>query len=78
MSSPRLEAALARLYADAAFRAAFLADAEAALAGAGLDPAERAALRTIDRADLALAAESYAAKRKWQNTLRFSALRAES
>ena len=63
MSSPALEAVLARLYADEAFLEAFLKDAEAALCSVGLDAAERAALLAVDRDDLALAAESYAAKR---------------
>jgi hypothetical protein len=63
MSSPRLEAFLARLYTDEALLAAFLADAATALAGSGLTPAEEEAVAAIDRNGLAVAARSYRAKR---------------
>jgi len=63
MSSPALEAFLARLYAEEAALARFLDDPDAVLAASGLDPAERAALGVIDRAGLVMAAHSFAAKR---------------
>ena len=63
MSSPRFEALLARLYVDAELRRRFLADPRAAAREAGLDPADAEALARIDRAGLALAARSFAAKR---------------
>jgi len=63
MSSPVLEAFLARLYADEAVLARFLDDPGAVLAVSGLDPAEQAALAAIDRAGLIMAARSFAAKR---------------
>ena len=63
MSSPRLEAFLARLYTDAAALAAFLrAPAECARA-AGLDAAETAAMAEADQIGLAMAAASFVAKR---------------
>ena len=63
MSSPALEAFLARLYADEAALAGFLAGPAAALAAAGLAPDERAALLAIDRPGLIMAAHSFRAKR---------------
>ena len=63
MSSPALEAFLARLYADETALARFLDDPDAALAASGLDPAEQSALAAIDRAGLIMAARSFAAKR---------------
>jgi hypothetical protein len=63
MSAPSVEAVLARLYVDPAFRARFLAAPEATLAAAGLAPEECRALAALDRVGLALAADSFAAKR---------------
>ena len=63
MSSPALEAFLARLYADAAALERFLADSPAALTDADLAPDDRAALLAIDRSGLVMAARSYRAKR---------------
>jgi uncharacterized protein (DUF3084 family) len=63
MSSPALEAFLARLYADEVALSQFLADPDAVPASAGLDPAERAALAAIDRVGLVMAARSFRAKR---------------
>ncbi|OYT73627.1 MAG: hypothetical protein CFK52_01530 [Chloracidobacterium sp. CP2_5A] len=62
MSSPRLEAFLARLYADEEFRERFLAAPEAATEMLGLTPEERAALATIDLTGLELAARVFARK----------------
>jgi hypothetical protein len=63
VSSPALEAFLARLYADDAVLAAFLVDAAVVLDAAVLDPEERAAVVAIDRNALVMAARSYRAKR---------------
>jgi hypothetical protein len=63
VSTPALEAFLARLYTDAALRARFLADREASLAAAALGAEDEAALRTIDAVGLQMAASSLAAKR---------------
>jgi hypothetical protein len=63
MSSPGIEAFLARLYTDDAALAAFLAAPGAAAAAAGLDAAEIAALAAIDRNGLVMAARSFGAKR---------------
>jgi hypothetical protein len=63
MSSPALEAFLARLYADESALAGFLADPSAILVGSQLDPAEQAALAAIDRNGLIMAARSFRAKR---------------
>ena len=68
VSRPALEAFLARLYVDDAFRAAFLADPGAAAKNGGLTAAEAAALEAIDREGLALAAESFAHKRNGRPT----------
>ena len=61
--SPGFEAFLARLYVDAEFRDAFLADAERVARAAALPADEVAALVAIDREGLALAATSFAHKR---------------
>ena len=58
-----LEAYLARLYTDAVARETFLSDAEAAARAAGLGEDDIDSLKTIDRAGLRMAAESYASKR---------------
>ena len=63
MSSPAFEGFLARLYVDRDFRARFLADPEGTARRAGLGCGDRAALRTIDRVGLELAAMSYEKKR---------------
>jgi hypothetical protein len=64
MSSPRLEAFLARLYTDDALLERFLEDPQAAAAGCGLDAAELADLALIDRPGLVMAARSFAFKRR--------------
>jgi hypothetical protein len=58
------EAFLARLYVDAEVRGRFLADPRAQAAAAGLSAEEIEALVQIDRVGLALAAESFARKRR--------------
>jgi hypothetical protein len=58
-----VEAVLARLYVEPDFRARFLAAPEATLAASGLTPEECRALAALDRVGLALAADSFAAKR---------------
>jgi hypothetical protein len=63
MSRPAFEAFLARLYTDAALRAAFLADPGGVARAAGLSEPEVATLATIDRQGLTLAADSFAHKR---------------
>jgi len=60
---PAFEAFLARLYVDAVFRAAFLADQLGVARAAGLEEDEVAALGAIDRQGLVLAANSFAHKR---------------
>ena len=64
MSGITLEAMLARLYTDAELRAAFLASPEQIARNAGLCAADVAALQSIDRAGLMMAADSYAWKRR--------------
>ncbi len=66
MSSPVLEAFLARLYTDEAALAAFLAAPDEAMRQAGLDTAAIAALRAVDRDSLVMAARSFRAKRTEQ------------
>jgi hypothetical protein len=63
VSGVALEAFLARLYVDPELRRRFLEDPAGVAAGAGLAPAEQAALAAIDRQGLGLAARSFAAKR---------------
>ena len=63
MSSPAFEGFLARLYVDAAFRARFLADPEGEARRAGLGCAGVAAVKSIDRVGLEMAARSYELKR---------------
>ena len=63
MSRPAFEAFLARLYVDADFRAAFLADPIGVARAQALDETEGAALAAIDRQGLRLAADSFAHKR---------------
>jgi hypothetical protein len=66
MSSPALEAFLARLYTDEAALAAFLADPASSARAAGLAAGEIVALASIDRAGLVMAARSIGAKRARQ------------
>jgi len=66
MSSPALEAFLARLYTDEAALAAFLGAPDEAMRRAGLDAAALAALRALDRDSLVMAASSFRAKRAAQ------------
>ncbi|MBL8519901.1 MAG: hypothetical protein JNK75_04450 [Betaproteobacteria bacterium] len=61
--SALLEAFLARLYADEHALSMFLRDPEAAMDGAGLVEADRAAMRAADLVGLRMAAKSYANKR---------------
>ena len=63
MSSPAFEAFLARLYTDEALLAAFLREPEETARAAGLDAAAIAALQTVDRDGLLMAARSFRAKR---------------
>jgi hypothetical protein len=58
-----IEAFLARLYVDAAFRARFLADPVGEARSAGLDAETAERLARIDRVGLEMAAESFARKR---------------
>lgn len=69
-AAARLEAFLARLYADEEACASFLADPGAAAARGGLDEGDVARLVKVDRAALALAAASFAAKRARRCTAR--------
>ena len=64
MSSPRLEAFLARLYTDPPALEALLAAPRAAAQASGLDAAEVEALVNVDRVGLVMAARSFAAKRR--------------
>ena len=63
MSAAAIEALLARLYTETELRARFLADPRAVALACGLDEADAAALQSIDRVGLELAAESYRLKR---------------
>jgi hypothetical protein len=63
MSSPALEAFLARLYTDEAALQTFLQTPDETARAAGLDAEAVAALRMIDRTGLAMAARSFRAKR---------------
>jgi hypothetical protein len=63
MSSPAIEAFLARLYTDGALLTAFLEAPDETARAAGLDAAAIAALCAIDRDGLAMAARSFRAKR---------------
>jgi Aromatic-ring-opening dioxygenase LigAB, LigA subunit len=70
MSARTFEQFLAKLYVDAASRAAFLADPRAAAAAEGLTPEECEVLARIDFAGLELAAESFARKRSQKSQRR--------
>ena len=63
MNAAALERFLARLYADAAFRRAFLEQPLAAARAAGLDERTAGEAARIDREGLAYAAASYEGKR---------------
>lgn len=63
MSSPALEAFLARLYTDEALLRSFLQSPDEIAGAAGLDSDAIAALREIDPDGLVMAARSYRAKR---------------
>ena len=64
MSAAALEAFLARLYVDERARARFLAAPVEEARRAGLDDEQCRALAAIDRQGLALAAQSFAHKRR--------------
>ena len=64
MSSAQLEAFLARLYTDEAWRNKFLADPEAAARAAGFTEADVQALVAIDRTGLHMAVKSFTHKRE--------------
>jgi hypothetical protein len=63
MSSPRIEALLARLYTDDAALAAFLRSPVETAKAFGLEPGEAASLAAVDHDGLVMAAASYRAKR---------------
>jgi hypothetical protein len=75
VSSPRLEGFLARLYTDQALLEAFLRQPAAVLREAGLADSEAAALATIDRDGLVMAARSFRIKRQAAGRRRWSWLR---
>ncbi len=64
MSADKLEALLARLYADERARSRFLADPRLEARRAGLSDEDSRALEKIDRIGLELAAQSFARKRR--------------
>jgi len=66
MSSPALEAFLARLYTDAALLAEFLERPQQTAIASNLDAGSVAALLQVDRDALIIAARSFAAKRAAQ------------
>jgi len=66
MSSPALEAFLARLYTDETVLSQFLEEPRAVAAAAGLDAAAIVALCELDRDVLVMTARSYRAKRAAQ------------
>jgi hypothetical protein len=70
MSSPRMEAFLARLYTDKPALAAFLRAPTESARAAGLDAADVSALAAADHAGLAMAAASFRAKRAQQRSRR--------
>jgi hypothetical protein len=63
MSSPHIEALLARLYTDDVALAAFLRSPVETARVFGLDAAGAAALAAVDRDGMVMAAASYGAKR---------------
>lgn len=64
MSTPKLEAFLAKIYIDEKARTRFLTDARGEASRAGLSEAEIAALEKIDRVGLELTACSLTHKRQ--------------
>ena len=68
MSSPALEAYLAKLYTNDAVRQAFLDEPHAQALLHGLTPQEAEAMAAIDRIGLQMAAASYRAKRTAHGT----------
>jgi hypothetical protein len=64
MTTPALEAFLARIYVDGAARARFLADPRESARSAGLRESEVEALVAIDRDGLRLFAESLVRRRR--------------
>ena len=72
MSSPLLEAFLARLYSDQALLAVFLREPEAVAREAGLTDSEVAALTAINHDGLVMAAHSFLIKRQAARRRRWS------
>jgi hypothetical protein len=70
MSSPGLEAFLARLYTDEPALARFLQAPSKTARAAGLDDAEVLALADADQIGLVMAAASYRAKRERRKSRR--------
>ena len=64
MSSPALEAFLARLYTEPALLQAFVADPQRTALGAGLTPDDAVRLQRTDTTGLQMAAASFARKRE--------------
>lgn len=64
MSAARLEAFLAKIYVDEDSRERFLADPRGEATKAGLNERETEAVEKIDRAGLALTAQSLQKKRR--------------
>ncbi len=64
MSSPRLEAFLARLYVEEDFRNSFLNDPRNAALKFGLTPEEATRMSSADFVGLKMAAESFRSKRE--------------
>ncbi len=75
MSAAVVEELLARLYTDEVLREKFLYDAERTIADLTLTDNERRAIVEMDRAGLAMAADSYAAKRRQRCSARVSSWR---
>jgi hypothetical protein len=70
MSTPLLEAFLARLYTDAAFLERFLSDREEEARRGGLTDDERTSVVELDAETLHVAARSFARKRSSQRANR--------
>lgn len=70
MNGERLEAVLARLYTDEAYRAAFLANPREAARAEGLSEADGEGLAAIDKDGLELAADSHARKRRAKGSVK--------
>ncbi len=67
MNGEKLEAVLARLYTDEAYRVAFLESPAEVARAEGLDATDIEGLASIDRDGLELTADSYARKRQFKN-----------